>query len=647
MKKIGWGSVTKAKGWDGLNNAAINVFNSNYSKSLIRELIQNSNDARQLEKGKLKKLKVVINYKTVPKKNIPEFEQLASIIKKIARDNSDSGNSVFFSHALKSLNNRNPSIDVLEYSDYNTTGLTGSDDDETQSFNALILSEGQSKNKSGNSGGSYGIGKNSIYSCSKCRTVIYSSRNKKGENIIQGVSKLASYRENKKTFEGRIYLGSGSAFSSIRNVNLLSSEQKKLFGRDEPGLTQIALAPSKSDDWISEFTTTIIKNYWPLLDNGELEIYLKEQDILKVEINPKTFPTLLNQYFNSETYNIKALVDEAEPYGNPLDFYAAYKNGNIATREVHCLGEVSFHYLELPHKTTNRIAYIRNGMVIYSKKVHGFESIGYCGVVYCKNLEGNQLLRMMEPPTHDSFDPMRLADKTDDYSEKDGKRALNDINAHVRLELNKIVEQYRTKAEEITWLNELIQSLNSKNGNGKGSRSGEGSRKETLNRISSEKIYNLNFRSLEKNVLISPGETDTTNSGGINKGQNEAKRLKKKNPKGSEGGLNGRKKPLKFRIFRTYETKNDSSVSNTYKINIYGEEAEKNKTLFLSQAGDSGNSGAFQMLDIATADGVKISYSERRVNGLVAGYVLYDVPIPIQVNMIVEEFSTSAFSLTE
>ena len=41
-----WGSHEEKKGWKGLNNAAINSFNSNIINSFIREMFQNSNDAR-------------------------------------------------------------------------------------------------------------------------------------------------------------------------------------------------------------------------------------------------------------------------------------------------------------------------------------------------------------------------------------------------------------------------------------------------------------------------------------------------------------------------------------------------------------------------------------------------------------------------
>jgi len=43
---INWSSEITKFGWQGLNDAAINTFNSNVINSFVREMFQNSNDAR-------------------------------------------------------------------------------------------------------------------------------------------------------------------------------------------------------------------------------------------------------------------------------------------------------------------------------------------------------------------------------------------------------------------------------------------------------------------------------------------------------------------------------------------------------------------------------------------------------------------------
>lgn len=86
-KKFKWGAFEKLKGWDGLNNAAINTFNSNIVNSFIREMFQNSNDARQRDNNdEYKKLIIEIDYLKIPKTVFPKYNELLSIIEKISEE---------------------------------------------------------------------------------------------------------------------------------------------------------------------------------------------------------------------------------------------------------------------------------------------------------------------------------------------------------------------------------------------------------------------------------------------------------------------------------------------------------------------------------------------------------------------------------
>ena len=68
-------------------------------------------------------------------------------------------------------------------------------------------------------------------------------------------------------------------------------------------------------------------------------------------------------------------------------------------------------------------------MVIFHKRFHSL--LPYCGVFLCRNEDGNRLLREMEPPRHDKWDP--------DHPEK---------NAHKK-----------TESEFISYIRDCIQKL--------------------------------------------------------------------------------------------------------------------------------------------------------------------------------------------
>src|SRR5690242_1449656 len=130
-----WGAEEKKKGDEGFNNAGILTFNSHAINSFVRELFQNSNDAKSETE---KKIKVKIEYKQISKKQIPEFDNYLDILNsvKLAHPNQIK----FFIKANEVL--RNEAIPFLVYSDYKTKGLTGREEDSYSSFVACVLSEG-------------------------------------------------------------------------------------------------------------------------------------------------------------------------------------------------------------------------------------------------------------------------------------------------------------------------------------------------------------------------------------------------------------------------------------------------------------------------------------------------------------------------
>lgn len=109
MKQLKWGSFTKTKNgeWNGLNNAAIYSFNGNIINSFVREMFQNSIDARDKdnldESGKLKPLLIKINYKNVGQEDFPDFDGFYEIFKQIAGSSPNKSNSKFFNNAFKAL----------------------------------------------------------------------------------------------------------------------------------------------------------------------------------------------------------------------------------------------------------------------------------------------------------------------------------------------------------------------------------------------------------------------------------------------------------------------------------------------------------------------------------------------------------------
>jgi hypothetical protein len=634
-----WGSFEKKKGWDGLNDAAINTFNGDVINSFVREMFQNSNDARQKEDGKYLKLKIQFEHKKVASDNIVAFQQLRGKVKLISECNKD--HEVFFKNALQELDSSE--VGIFVYKDFNTSGLSGDDDDENSTFNACVLSEGVSIKDNKNSIGSFGIGKNSIYGLSKIRTVIYSSLNREGESIFQGVSKLASHKEQDKTFERRLYFGKNDSLSSLRGNDLeeLDAGQQELYKRSEPGLSQFALCPNLAEDWEDQFIRAILTNYWLLLLRGELEVSIKTDNSEVKILNSDSLDEYMMKYFDPVTYD-----PNKYPSGNPYDFYNCYMNVAPVERDIYMLGNVKFYFCELSHKKTNKILYVRNGMVIYSDQVWGFGSIGYCGIIICDSDEGNQYLKMMEPPEHNRFDPQRLKEKTEKYKVKDGKKALDELRLLITESLNSIMDKYRKKPEEISWLNELLKSIAGSKDKGNGDKTNEDSEEESFLKKVRDLKLDVSITSDDTNeaIIAIPGQKP-----GSSKGYGVARKREK-----NSGGLPN---PGKFKrgagrsqtaSFRTFLVNRDNQKGlSLYRTVIHSDSVTTGK-LLVKQIGDSGVSMSYTIQSVKADNGQELNFSQQQnKKGEVIGYGISDVPIPSTIDFVVIEPYKSSFSFEE
>ncbi|MDZ7737335.1 MAG: hypothetical protein U5P41_15570 [Gammaproteobacteria bacterium] len=75
----------------------------------------------------------------------------------------------------------------------------------------------------------------------------------------------------------------------------------------------------------------------------------------------------------------------------------------------------------------------------------------FAAIVECKSSKGNQMLRAMEPPRHDAFEPDRLPDPNQQLK---ARRALKDLSNWVR----DILHRYaRDPVSDVTDLNELAE----------------------------------------------------------------------------------------------------------------------------------------------------------------------------------------------
>ncbi len=513
MSNLQWKFASTGGGSiDGVNNPMISHFTGNYNYHLAREIIQNSLDAK-LDDAKPVEVKFTIE--SFSKKDFPGYDQLYDTFQLCKqfwpKNNTDVQD--FLKNAIKCL--KQDEIPLLKCSDYNTIGLSGGDDELTSSWFNLVKSRGSSSKYKGE-GGSFGIGKGAPFAASYIRTLFYFTKNEKGFSIFQGVAELLSFKQ-----DNDIKRGSGSygvnGHTSIRNLRDIPEN----FWRKSDvssGLDIYIGGFKKQNDWKLELTQSVLRNFWYAIYKKELIV--KVDDIV---ISKNTLEKLLVENFSGES-----LKDNVKPTGNPLKYYEAVKNGKYYTKCLKSLGYVEFYFLEI-EEHMNYVAMMRKSHMIVFSKAYRYPG-AYCGLFICDDKKGNQILRKMEPPTHNRWE-------SESYGPK-GTKMLNEIHEWIRAILKSQQKIQRKGKLDIPDAYKYLPFDDGlEKGDGKGNKdfSGQESETETARLLQKKEEQETNIKISPYRVSIINQPEKTGIGGGLRGTGTKKKRGKGKGTGGNEG----------------------------------------------------------------------------------------------------------------
>ncbi|MEC1553708.1 hypothetical protein P9D28_14815 [Bacillus haynesii] len=371
---------------EGLNDAGVETFRGAPLESLAREIIQNSSDARY---DKTKPVRVVFDLINIDTQDFPNQKDYIQILDNCENYwNDNIKTKAFFQKAKAQLSKK--TIPVLKVSDYNTTGLTGSKDAHNSNWFGLIKSTGVS-NKSGGSGGSFGIGKNAPFACSDLRTVFYNTYDIENIRAFQGVGKLATHEKlNGEKTRATGYFGAPEKNTPIYGEDIEDAPiYKLLLERENYGTDIIIFGFSGKKNWQHRMIVSILENFFFAIHSNLLEVIVDG-----IELNKNTLEERIKEFVVSEK---KAL--------SPL-YYNAIKSGIIFEKNDEEFDGLRLFLLEgkdLP----KRIAMIRGmGMKIFDKgNFRG--TTRFIGVLVVEGPKANARLRELEPPSHDKWEPER------------------------------------------------------------------------------------------------------------------------------------------------------------------------------------------------------------------------------------------------
>ena len=372
---------------NGISNSGVETFQGTPLKSLAREICQNSLDAAQSTQT----VEVEFMPFSLDIEDFPDADSLKkAFVASINFWSSQSSKKTvdFFERAIKMIDSG--SIPFLRVSDFNTSGLLGSKEEFNTPWCNLTKSSGTS-DKSGTSGGSFGIGKFAPFACSEFRTVFYSTLDTENVTAFQGISRITSFRQEEND-EITIGVGYYGAPNNRPVHSQLSLDPKFRRSTNQTG-TDIFISGFKfySMDWKADVIASILDGFLYAIYNENLIVRVDDVTICK-----DTLPLLLSEYQtslseNADKYYLVLTSSDTVWYETNFKNHGKIRLGLIIQAEMH-----------------RKVAMIRRtGMKIMDRgNISGI--IPFAGVMLIEGEKVNDYLRKLENPQHTKWEPDRM-----------------------------------------------------------------------------------------------------------------------------------------------------------------------------------------------------------------------------------------------
>ena len=465
-KEFGWNHpIDESDQWDGFNEPGIEHFSGSPIPHLAREVNQNSFDS-----GRGGTVKVSIKHKLVETAQIPNLEELRSTIElcAVAAQEESTKARQFFEVALAEL--KKSKISILEISDFNTKGMSGPSKNGTP-FYAFMKAKGQSKKSTDTATGSFGIGKFAPYAVSKLRTVfvstVYKDESKKLQRLTQGKSILMSHDEADNRRQGVGFWGVKERCQPVLGSSsdipdwILRGDSKII--EEDIGTTLVILGFDNSSGWEENLATSVAENFFGSISDGNLEVDVDGKYLLS-KSNIKNF--FQDDLVLAAITNQKNEPDQFNNAKNYLNCLTATENVITENSQTPSLGLCQLKII-IGEGLPRKVCVLRNGMFISdSLSLPGLKNFSdfkeFVAVFECKNPKGIELLRAMEPPRHDDFEPERLPSKDEQAK---GKKALKDLATWIR---DMLKRHAKDPVSDVTTLDELKDFFPDDSGEGNG-----------------------------------------------------------------------------------------------------------------------------------------------------------------------------------
>lgn len=448
---IGWvHPVDDSDQWDGFNDAGLAHFTGDPVRHLAREVIQNAYDARDEGIVNVKIRSYEIDADTIP--NLPDLIRNLEACYVSAKSESTKA-EIFFENALSTINKKK--VSVLEISDYNTHGMKGPSTNGTPYY-AFMKAKGQSRKANDSASGSYGIGKFAPYAVSNVRTIFVSTiyQEDSGEfvQLTQGKSILMSHDLDDTRKQGVGFWGVKEKCQPIVGISSLPGWMQRASDiQDFPaskGSKLTILCFDGVKNWQEHLAVSVAENFFAAIGDGKLIVDIDDKHVLD--------QSSIDTFFSR--HDIRAFIEklkgEPEQFDNSRNYLTAFQDGVEVISVDSQTQNLGFCQLNIwvGEGLPKKVCILRNGMFI-TDTLAGLKSFSdfkeFVAVFHCHDPSGNGLLRAMEPPRHDDFEPDRLPTRAEQTK---GRAALKEISTWVREMLKR---HARDPVSDVTEIDEL------------------------------------------------------------------------------------------------------------------------------------------------------------------------------------------------
>ena len=404
---------------EGPNNGGIATFTDDRVGGLVREIIQNSIDARA---SKSKPVEVSFQVYELPTQNLdlPGLKRSMSASRKSHA--IDDRHSKQFQRGIRMLNSATKEglIVALSITDSNTTGASDNKG-QRDKWHSLTKTVGLGRKDMLDAGGSFGLGKHAAFAATDLRTVLYSTAyHENGPDSplrrrFTGKSILVSH-----DVDGKAYRASGwleASYGSLRDDDIPNDFRLESSGTE---IDILGFDDSKMDEWIAEAKTSLITHFFHALAHDNLRVRIDDSNIDH---------TTLDNMAASEDQNVRNLLEVSR---SEIKEHTDIKgigrvNLRIKVDEYDGSGQKTVALVrDAGMMITSQLGNMR---ITPSQRMMSFPRhwFGFTAIVECLSRGERSLLREAEGPRHDKVS----ADNADVSEQRQVSRALRQLGGWV------------------------------------------------------------------------------------------------------------------------------------------------------------------------------------------------------------------------